>query len=473
MPLSFQLNTSTYSTPNILNNNMNFNDIKRIYFIGIGGIGMSALARYFKKHGADVHGYDRTETDLTRALAAEGMHVHYDDDVKFIPENIDLVVFTPAVPKDHKELNWFLERGFPVKKRAEVLGIISQAKRCIAIAGTHGKTTTSTMTVHLLRACGIDATAFVGGISLNLGSNFVEGSSDWVVVEADEYDRSFLHLQPTIAVINSTDADHLDIYGSAEEVERSYAQFAGQVKPEGQLLLGEQVWGRIQDIPAMKSSFGIASDWTHRAKNVRVENGTMVFDFVSETLGTQENLRLAYPGLHNVRNAVAAIAVTLYAGGDAAKIPAALASFKGVKRRFEYIVNTPDLVYVDDYAHHPAELEAAISAAKMLWPDRKITGIFQPHLYTRTRDFAPEFAAALDGLDDCILLDIYPARELPIPGVTSAMIAGMMKNKNVTLTSKGELLNVLKTKKPEVLMTMGAGDIDTMIEPIKSLVSHR
>lgn len=454
---------------------MNFNDIKRIYFIGIGGIGMSALARYFKKHGADVHGYDRSESDLTRALAAEGMHVHYDDDVRFIPENVDLVVFTPAVPKDHAELNWFLENDFPVKKRAEVLGIISRAKRCVAIAGTHGKTTTSTMTAHLLRACGVDATAFVGGISLNLGSNFVEGASDWVVVEADEYDRSFLHLHPEVAVLNSLDPDHLDIYGTPEAVVESYKQFVRQIKPGGKLIYRHGL--PLDDVAAELVAngrhvftFGIEEGY-YEAYNVHVEDGQMAFGLKSSIVDWSD-LRLNYPGLHNVLNATAAIAATLAAGGFTPELPAALADFKGVKRRFETIFKNENMVYVDDYAHHPAELEAVIAAAKMLYPTRKITGIFQPHLYTRTRDFAEGFAAALDGLDECILLDIYPARELPIPGVTSAMVAGLMKNKNVTLTRKAKLLNVLKDKNLEVLMTMGAGDIDTMIEPIKKLITN-
>lgn len=454
---------------------MNFNDIKRIYFIGIGGIGMSALARYFKKHGAEVHGYDRSETDLTRALVAEGMYVHYDDDVNYIPEGVDLVVFTPAVPKDHAELNWFLEHAYPVKKRAEVLGMISKAKRCVAIAGTHGKTTTSTMTAHLLRACGVDATAFVGGISLNLGSNFVEGASDWVVVEADEYDRSFLHLHPEIAVLNSLDPDHLDIYGTPEAVVESYKQFVRQIKPGGTLIYRhglplDDVASELAATGRHVFTFGIDEGY-YETYNVHVEDGQMAFGLKSSIFDWSD-LRLNYPGRHNVLNATAAIAATLAAGGFSPDLRAALADFKGVKRRFEFIVRTPELVYVDDYAHHPAELEAAIGAAKMLYPTRKVTGIFQPHLYTRTRDFADDFAAALDGLDECILLDIYPAREMPISGVTSAMIAGLMKNKNVTLTSKAELLNVLKTQKIEVLMTMGAGDIDTMIEPIKQLITN-
>ena len=453
---------------------MEFNSIKKIYFIGIGGIGMSALARYFRLHGAEVYGYDKTATELTRALEAEGMRVHYDDDVKQIPEGIDLVVFTPAVPKDHAELNWFLDNGYRVKKRAEVLGIISRAKRCIAIAGTHGKTTTSTMTTHLLRACGVDATAFVGGISGNLGSNFVEGQSDWVVVEADEYDRSFLHLSPEIAVINSIDPDHLDIYGTEEEVVKTYKQFARQIKPGGKLIYRhglplDDVAAELHASGRHVFTFGI-NEGDYEAFNVHIEDGQVAFGLKSGIFDWSD-LRLNYPGHHNVLNATAAIAATLSAGGFSPSLSAALADFKGVKRRFETILKTDRVVYVDDYAHHPAELEAAISAARMLYPDRKLTGVFQPHLYTRTRDFAEGFAAALDGLDECILLDIYPARELPIPGVNSAMIAGLMKNKNVTLTSKANLLETLKTKHLDVLMTMGAGDIDTLIEAIKALLS--
>ena len=455
-------------------NNMEFNAIKKIYFIGIGGIGMSALARYFHLHGAEVHGYDRTETDLTRALVAEGMFIHYEDDLKYIPENVDLVVFTPAVPKDHAELNWFLDNNYPVKKRAEVLGIISRAKRCIAIAGTHGKTTTSTMTSHLLRACGVDATAFVGGISLNLGSNFVEGASDWVVVEADEYDRSFLHLHPEIAVLNSIDPDHLDIYGTEEAVVESYKQFVRQIKPGGKLIYRhglplEDVAEELRVSGRGVFSFGI-EEGDYEAFNVRVVDGQMAFGLRS-TIFDWTDLRLNYPGEHNVLNATAAIAATLSAGGFSELLAVALAAFQGVKRRFEYIVRNAEQVYIDDYAHHPAELEAVIGAAKMMYPDRNVTGIFQPHLFTRTRDFAQGFAKALDLLDECILLDIYPAREQPIPGVSSAMIAGMMQNKNVNLTTKSQLLNLLKTKDIEVLMTMGAGDIDTLIEPIKALLT--
>lgn len=453
---------------------MNFDDIKRIYFIGIGGIGMSALARYFRLHGAEVHGYDRAETDLTRALSAEGMHVHYDDDVNKIPQGVDLVVFTPAVPKEHAELNWFSERQYPVKKRAEVLGIISRAKRCVAIAGTHGKTTTSTMAAHLLRACGVDVTAFVGGISGNLGSNFVEGNSDWIVVEADEYDRSFLHLNPDVAVLNSMDADHLDIYGSEEAVVETYKQFARQIKPGGQLIYKvglplEDVAAELRASGRSVATFGIETG-DFSAKNLRVEQGQTRFDLKSSQINL-DDLRLNYPGNHNVLNATAAMAATLAAGGEAAPIAAALADFKGVKRRFETIVKTDKVVYVDDYAHHPAELEATIQAARSLYPGKRLTGIFQPHLFTRTRDFAEAFAAALDQLDECLLLPIYPARELPIEGITSEMLLSKMTLKNKQLVPKEALLLAIEKSRPELLLTMGAGDIDTFIIPIQQILN--
>lgn len=450
---------------------MNFNDIHRIYFIGIGGIGMSALARYFRLHGAEVYGYDRSETGLTRALVSEGMSVHYTDDPTLIPENVDLVVYTPAVPKEHAELNWFLSRHYPVMKRAEVLGIISKAKRCIAIAGTHGKTTTSTLAAYLLRACGVDATAFLGGISGNLGSNFVEGRSEWVVAEADEYDRSFLHLHPEIAVINSIDADHLDIYGSEAGVRESYTAFARQVKPGGQLLLEQRVDLEIGNA----KRFGIESG-DFQALNIRAENGFMMFDLQLSGSGLPkrlDGLKMPYPGLHNVRNATAAIVATLMAGGDVSKLPGALENFRGVKRRFEIIYRDENTVYVDDYAHHPAELEATISAARMMYPGKKITGVFQPHLFSRTRDFADAFAASLDLLDTCLLLPVYPARELPVAGVNSGMLLDKMASKDKQLIHKDQLLKYVSDHRPEVLLTMGAGDIDTFVEPLKNLLTSK
>ncbi|MEQ1745771.1 MAG: UDP-N-acetylmuramate--L-alanine ligase [Saprospiraceae bacterium] len=452
---------------------MELKDIQTIYFIGIGGIGMSGLARYFRGHGAEVHGYDRTESDLTRALAAEGMHVHYDDDVRHIPAKVDLVVWTPAVPQDHSELAWFREHGTPLKKRAEVLGIISKGKRCIAIAGTHGKTTTSTMAAHLLRSAGVDATAFLGGISANIGSNFVEGKSDWVVVEADEYDRSFLHLHPEIAVLNSMDPDHLDIYGSPEAVVETYKQFVRQIKPGGTLLYKhglplDDVADELRASGRKALTFGIGAG-DYEANNLRVEEGQMAFGIKSSVFHWK-NLRLPYPGRHNVENATAAWAAVHCAGAFTPDMPDALAQFRGVKRRFEFIIRRPDTVYVDDYAHHPAELQACISAARMLFPGKKITGVFQPHLYTRTRDFAEGFAAALDQLDNCLLLPIYPAREKPMPGIESELILGLMNLSNKKIVTKADLLTEIQKSKPEVLLTMGAGDIDTLVVEIKSLL---
>ena len=448
--------------------------IKKIYFLGIGGIGMSALARYFHKNGAEVHGYDRTETELTRALAQAGMHIHYEDDLKYIPENVDLAVWTPALPPDHSELNWFRNSGIPLKKRAEVLGIISKTKRCIAIGGTHGKTTTSTMTTWLLYATGVDITAFVGGISGNLSSNFIEGNSDWVVVEADEYDRSFLQLYPEVAVINAVDADHLDIYGTAADVRKSYEQFARQVNNGGLLLLQtpDVMDGQPWETDAAVHTFGI-DQGSYCASNIRVVDGFTIFDLQTPNHGVFTDLKLPYPGLHNVRNATAAIAATLYAGGDRDKIASALEQFKGVKRRFEYIVRTGDMVYIDDYAHHPAELEATIQAVRSLYPNRKVTAIFQPHLFSRTKDFADNFATALDKLDTCWLLPIYPARELPMEGVTSELILGKMNSMDKQIVQKADLLELIQKEKPGILLTMGAGDIDQFIQPIRKLFEIR
>lgn len=455
---------------------MQLNDIHTIYFVGIGGIGMSALARYFRGHGAQVYGYDRTETALTKALVAEGMHIHYDDDVRHIPENVDLVVWTPAVPQDHTELAWFRAHNVPVKKRAEVLGLISKDKRCIAVAGTHGKTTTSTIVAHLLRSCGVDATAFLGGISANLGSNFIEGKSDWVVVEADEYDRSFLQLHPEIAILNSLDPDHLDIYGSPEAVVETYKQFVRQIKPGGKLIyryglpIGDVV-DELRKSGRQAISFGIdAGDY--EAANLRIEDGQMAFGIRSSIINW-DDLRFNYPGRHNVENATAAWAAVNSAGAFVPGMPKALAHFRGVKRRFEFIVRRPECVYIDDYAHHPTELQAAIAAARMLFPERRITGVFQPHLYSRTRDFADGFAEALDLLDECLLLPIYPAREKPIEGVQAEMILDRMNLLNKKIVTKEQVIETLQKSSPEILLTMGAGDIDTLIESIKLMIEKK
>lgn len=457
-------------------------NIKKIYFVGIGGIGMSALARYFLLRGCEVHGYDRTETELTKALASEGMKIHYTDDVSYIPEGVDLVVFTPAIPKEHTELVYFQTHNFPVLKRSEVLGIISRGMKCIGVAGTHGKTTTSSIVTHILRTGGVDATAFLGGISLSLGSNFVEGKSDWVVVEADEYDRSFLRLSPDMAIITAIDPDHLDIYGDEENFRKGFRDFTRKLKNDGKVFPNVALGLKGDTEDAEKgikyADYGVENG-VYRSENLRVEDGFFVFDFKSP-IENIDNIKFTLPGAHNVENATAAIAVAQQIGVTAESIKKALATFKGIKRRFDFIVRPQNtvrkdsfgegVVYIDDYAHHPTELSAAINAAKMLYPNRRIMGIFQPHLFTRTRDFQDGFAESLDMLDEVVLMDIYPARELPIEGVTSEILFNKMKNPNKVLTTKAELMNVLRDKQFDVVMTLGAGDIDTFVQPIKALI---
>lgn len=447
---------------------MNLKDIRKIYFVGIGGIGMSALVRYFRNRGVEVYGYDRTETTLTKTLVGEGVKIHYEEDVRQIPEGIDLVVYTPAVPSTHRELQYFRENGYPIKKRSEVLGIISRGMKTAAVAGTHGKTTTSSMLTHLLRTGGIDCTAFLGGIARNYGSNFVAGNAEWVVVEADEYDRSFLQLSPDVAIILSMDADHLDIYGDAGQVlETGFMAFAAKVKPGGQLWVNHPLVDAFHGRFEVRD-FGLGKGACH-AENIRVENGFFVFDLLYEGRRL-ESLRLAMPGRHNVENATAATAVALQVGVGDAAVREALATFQGIKRRFEFIHRDAQRVYIDDYAHHPTELRAAIDAARELFPGRRLTGVFQPHLYSRTRDFADGFAAALDELDEVILLDIYPAREEPIPGISSATIFDQMKNPRRVLIAKGQLMEELKNRDIDVLLTMGAGDIDTFTVPIREMM---
>ncbi|MDX2072361.1 MAG: UDP-N-acetylmuramate--L-alanine ligase [Haliscomenobacter sp.] len=443
---------------------LDLQDIKKLYFIGIGGIGMSAIARYFLQRGVEVHGYDRTSTELTRALEAEGMHVHYEEDLSKVPAGVDLVVYTPAVPTSHAEYQHFLQNGTPIKKRAEVLGIISRGMKTVAIAGTHGKTTTSSLTAHLLRSTGVDCTAFLGGIARNFESNYVLGSSDWVVVEADEFDRSFLHLYPDIASIMSMDADHLDIYGDEETLlNTGFKAFAKQIKPGGTLWLQHRLQHHFDGNTAYRS-FGVGGG-DYQAHNIRVEKGYFVFDYTSPQ-GTIEGLRMPLPGRHNVENATVALSIALQLGAKEEDIRSGLAAFRGVKRRFEIIYRDEETAFFDDYAHHPTELNAAIGAARELFPNAKITGAFQPHLFSRTRDFADGFADALDQLDEIYLLDIYPARELPIPGVSSDLLVKLMKNPNVHQISKADLLPALQNNRPEVLLTLGAGDIDTLVEPI-------
>ena len=449
------------------------NDLQKVYFIGIGGIGMSALARYYNGRKINVFGYDKTETTLTKKLVTEGITIHYEDDTTQIPSGIDLVIYTPAIPENHRVLNYFRKSGFPVKKRAEVLGMISRERRTIAIAGTHGKTTTTSILTHLLKTGGVDCTAFLGGIANNFVSNFVEGKGEWVVVEADEYDRSFLQLAPEMAVILSMDADHLDIYGADDQVKAGFQAFGQQVKKNGQLIVNQK-WEteylkNNKDQRTVKT-YGLTTGDYH-ATNVRVIEGFFVFDFNSKNQHIA-SLQFTLPGHHNVENATAAIAVALELGVSLDAIRRALVSFKGIRRRFDIIYRDEKRVYIDDYAHHPSELRAAIHAARTLFPNRTITGVFQPHLFSRTRDFLTEFAAVLSTLDEVILLEIYPARELPIPGITAQTIFDRLTNDNKTLADKATLIDILTKKNPEILMTLGAGDIDTLVEPIKALLNN-
>jgi UDP-N-acetylmuramate--alanine ligase len=463
-------------------------DIKEIYFIGIGGIGMSALARYFHFHGATVSGYDKTVTALTQELEKEGIAIHYQEDVDGIPQKPDLVVYTPAVPAAHKELVYYQQHGQALMKRSEVLGLITNSSFNICVAGTHGKTTITTMIAHILRHSGYGCNAFLGGISVNYNSNYWSDKRNVCVVEADEYDRSFLRLRPNIAVISAMDADHLDIYGTAAEVEQAFIDFSGCLKPDG-LLLSHKGLKREKDLkaprhltyaaepqapapgrePQTREPQTIGHDRTTAdfvATDITIDQGDYLFRVESAnwSLG---HVVLTMGGRHNVENATAAIAVAHAMGIPGDRIVAAVAAFRGVKRRFEYIVKKTNQVYIDDYAHHPEELRALITGAKELFGGMKCTVIFQPHLFTRTRDFADGFAQSLDLADEVLLLPIYPAREQPIPGVTSGLIAGKMKKATVTIVDKAAVLSTLKKENIELLITAGAGDIDTLVEPIR------
>lgn len=457
-----------------------------VYFIGIGGIGMSALARYFKTRGVAVSGYDKTETTLTKKLGEEGIAIHYEDRIEFIDKGASLVVYTPAVPKDHKEFNYFLQNNYNLAKRSEVLGAITNRSYNICIAGTHGKTTTSTMVAHILRHSGYGCHAFLGGIAVNYNTNYWSqdpatsgnGNKNVSVVEADEYDRSFLKLSPDVAVISSMDADHLDIYGTAENMEQAFIDFAAKIKPGG-LLLSRYGLKRTDDLQAHEHlTFHLNNENASvYAANIEMINGSYRFDVLMQ-YWELKNVLLHMGGLHNIENMIAAISIAHYLGIDNDKIREAVADFKGVKRRFEYIVKNDELVMIDDYAHHPEELRTLISGAKDLFPGKKCTVIFQPHLYSRTRDLADGFAESLDLADEVILLPIYPARELPVEGVNSEMIMNKMENKNRKVLTKEDLLNYLSSGKASqpagaagaLLITAGAGDIDTLVEPIKNII---
>ena len=452
---------------------MKLKDVHHVYFIGIGGIGMSAIARYFIAHGKRVSGYDKTQTVLTEHLQAEGMNVHFEDEIALIPDDIDLVIYTPAIPKDHKGFHHLQQSDVPMMKRSEALGLISNDKRSIGIAGTHGKTTTSAMTTHVLKTGNIDVSAFLGGITADYKSNFLIGKSNVVVLEADEYDRSFLRLYPFIASISSMDPDHLDIYGDSSQMIEGFKKYAGQVRDKGFLIIKEGLLDKfsIQELGNLAKRGVSVLEYGEgnvqlRISHIRIDKGRYIFDYTGLGHDLKE-IAVSMPGKHNVENACVAITVGLLNSVSENDIKKALSGFKGIQRRFERIIDRHDLVFIDDYAHHPSELRVAIDAARMLYPGKKLTGIFQPHLYSRTRDFVDGFAEELDKLDEILLMDIYPARELPMEGITSERIFERMKNPNKRLVTKDTLMEVLKDSRPEILMTLGAGDIDTFVPKIK------
>ena len=450
---------------------MELSKINRVFFVGVGGIGMSALARYFAKRGQLVFGYDKTRTKLTETLENEGILITYNDEISSLPETFlnpkddTLVVYTPAIPKNSKILNHFRDLDFTLKKRSEVLGIISKGMFCIGIAGTHGKTTTSSIVAHILTDTGYGCTAFLGGIASNYNSNVLYGDNNVVVVEADEYDRSFLTLHPDIAVITSMDADHLDIYGDKSQLEESFRLYASQLKDEGKLYVHEGL--------PLGNSTTYAASLTANAKaiNLRVEGAKFVFDY-ADNYHRIENISLMLPGKHNVENTTVAIAIALQLGINPEKVKQAVANFKGVKRRFEYIVNNESQIYIDDYAHHPEELKACFDAVRQLYPEKKLTVIFQPHLFTRTRDFANDFASVLSTADELLLLDIYPARELPLEGIGAQFLLEKITLPNKRIMGKEAVIQYVKDEKPELILTVGAGDIDTIIEPLKNILNN-
>ncbi|WP_033370166.1 UDP-N-acetylmuramate--L-alanine ligase [Hymenobacter norwichensis] len=460
-----------------------------VYFLGIGGIGMSALARWFQANGHTVSGYDKTSTPLTDALAAEGIAVHYDDAVASIPVSVrenrerTLVVLTPAIPKNHQEWAWLRENGYDIRKRSQVLGVLTQGHRTIAVAGTHGKTTTSSMVAHLLHHAGVPCAAFLGGISVNLGSNLLLPPPNQpdvpIVVEADEYDRSFLTLYPTVAIVTSTDADHLDIYGNKEALVESFRQFVSQIQPGGTLIINHTADASVAAaVPAgvRVIRYGLTAEQGPElsASDITAQGNQFRFNLHSPQ-GTVADLELAVPGYHNVENMLAAACVAQLEGVAPEPLQAAVAAYRGVKRRFEFIVTAGTTeqpkVYVDDYAHHPREIEAFLRSVRALYPNQQLRVIFQPHLFTRTRDFAPGFAESLSLADEVVLMDIYPARELPLPGVTSELILSQITAPKKSLQSRAEILkNAADISSYDILATVGAGDIDKLVPDLKNIL---
>ena len=449
---------------------MNLNAAQNIYFLGIGGIGMSALARYFHALGKQVSGYDKTQTNLTDKLSEEGISIHYEDWEESIVGKLDitntLVVLTPAIPKTFGEWLALQKAGFSIVKRAEVLGLITQSSYGIGVAGTHGKTTTSTMLAHVLHQS-IGCNAFLGGISGNYNSNLILNTdSNISVIEADEFDRSFLHLRPKAGVLNSIDADHLDIYGDEKHIVEGFQNYINLIDPSGFLMLQYKIplTAHCEII-----RYGLNANSGISGKELRIEDGRFLFDVIMDET-TWTAVELGIPGTHNAENALAVIGIALKLGLSESQIRAGLSSFKGVKRRFEYIIRRDDLVYIDDYAHHPSEISALIDSIRLIYPNKKITGIFQPHLFTRTRDFMSGFASELSRLDELILMPIYPARELPLEGVTSEVLMSQITLQGAQLLNHHDTLSYFKNHKPEVLLTIGAGDIDLLIDPLKEIL---
>ena len=447
---------------------MNLNQIHNVYFIGIGGIGMSALARYFKAIGKNVSGYDKTETQLTKELQNLGIAIHFEDTISLIPSEYyvenTLVIITPALPMQHSEWNYFIERDFQVKKRAEVLGIITKDTFCFAVAGTHGKTTTSGILGHILFESGVDVTAFVGGIIENYNSNLIGTGKTVTVVEADEFDRSFFHLHPNIACVTSMDADHLDIYGDKSAIEASFVEFADKVEDKSNLF-------RTKDLPIKGITCAINEEANFAAINIRIVNSQYVFDVKTPT-ETIVDLKFGLPGKHNLMNALMALAMAKTFGLPNEDLANALASFRGIKRRFSYQIKTEKLIYIDDYAHHPTEINAVNQAVRELYPDQKVLAIFQPHLFSRTKDFADDFARSLAAFDEVILLDIYPAREFAIEGITSSWLLSKIDNSKKELVQKDELIATILASDATVIVTIGAGDIGELVPLIKNSLNE-
>lgn len=447
---------------------MHLDNIKRIYFIGIGGIGMSALARYFNAKGCVVQGYDKTQTELTDTLQQEGISIHFEENLELIDRNAELIIYTPAIPKNHIELNYYLENDFEVYKRSKVLGMLCNNNYCIAVSGSHGKTTVSSMIAWLLKETGYDCSAFLGGIAVNFQSNFISGKNDVVVAEADEFDKSFLQLQPSVAIITATDSDHLEIYGSQKAIEESFAEFANHTKEDG-IVIAKSSLPILKKINRRIFTYSLQDFSAHLfAKQYSFNKGISTVE-----LNNGFTYQLRYPGIHNIENSIAAIAVALHLGIDQEKIKQAMINFKGVHRRFEVVMQDKKTIFIDDYAHHPEEIKMFLTSVRNMFIGKKITAVFQPHLFSRTNDLKEGFAESLSLADEVLLLPIYPARELPMPNVSSQLIFDLIDNTEKVIVEKDELLALINQNSYEVICTIGAGDIDKLVKPISEILKNK